>query len=879
MSSRKQTARKQAPRKQSAAERSLLPAIARELADALLPGDEGFGKGGLDDAARFVLAAAMQREAGEPVVAIESVTGPVDERLTRIAVINDNMPFLVDSVAATITDRGLAIDRLVHPVVSLRRDKAGRLIALPQEGDAGDSAEESVIYIEAVRADARTRVALRAALDETLAAVRAAVADWPQMQAALATDADGLEQAGDAESGALLRWFRNGMLTQLGHVRRGRDGRLKGALGVCRRGAGGRVLPDAASFARAFAWFDATSSRAPLILKSDEAGHVHRCVPSDIFVVPEANGADGRVTGLSVHVGLWTSAALAAPPAFVPGLRAQLSALTAKFGFDPRGHDGKALVHALTTLPHDLLIAFGADDLERVATAMMALIDRPRPRLLLVRAPLDRHLYAFVWLPRDALSTAVRRGIQDALEAAATGPTIDWTLAVEGGLAVLRFVIDIPDDAATPDEQALDAAVKAMVRGWPGAVEAALIAHEEPRRAAAIAARYAEAFPLSYRSAHGPTEAATDIACLRRLDAEQARGARLHVPVPDAGGTGADPGRLHLKLYQQHGALELSDAVPMLENFGFRVAGEDATLLENGALGAIHDFALELPAGVAAADLFARAEQIDAAIAAVLNGAAEDDAFNRLIVTTGLAAHEANWLRAWYRYLRQATLHYGIATVVDALQSAPAVTRGVIDLFLARHDPGFSGNRERAEARADAAIRDGLAAVGAINDDRLLRQYRALVEAMLRSNAFVPPGRNGHAIALAFKIDSAALPGCPRPLPWREIFVYSRRVEGIHLRAGPVARGGLRWSDRRDDFRTEVLGLMKAQRVKNAVIVPTGAKGGFYPKQLPDPALDRDGWLAEGKASYQHLHAVAAVAHRQYRRRQGRASQGRGHPR
>ncbi len=270
------------------------------------------------------------------------------------------------------------------------------------------------------------------------------------------------------------------------------------------------------------------------------------------------------------------------------------------------------------------------------------------------------------------------------------------------------------------------------------------------------------------------------------------------------------------------------------------------TELDSGKLGTIHDFLLALPDGLDCADVLARAAAIEGSIAAVLNGAAEDDPFNRLIAATALGAEEANWLRAWFRYLRQAGLSFAVQTVVDALQGAPQVTRALVALFIARHDPAFKGDRAAAEETQQAAIRDGLAKVSAINDDRLLRQYRALVEAMLRTNAFAPAG----AEALAFKIDSALVPGLPKPVPWREIFVYSRRVEGIHLRAGPVARGGLRWSDRRDDFRTEILGLMKAQRVKNAVIVPTGAKGGFYPKQLPDPARDREGWLTEGKESY-----------------------------
>jgi glutamate dehydrogenase len=309
---------------------------------------------------------------------------------------------------------------------------------------------------------------------------------------------------------------------------------------------------------------------------------------------------------------------------------------------------------------------------------------------------------------------------------------------------------------------------------------------------------------------------------------------------------GDGAGQLRLKLYQRSGSLALSDAVPALENFGFRVIEDIPTELEDGRLGTIHDFRLTAPAGLDPAAMMARAEAVEDAVADVLNGVAEDDPFNRLITAVALGAREANWLRAWYRYLRQAGLNYSVPTAVDALQNAPDVTRAVIALFVARHDPAFKGDRAKAEAAAQEAIRSGLAKVTAINDDRLLRQFRAVVEACLRTNAFAPAGTE----ALAFKLDSALVPGLPKPLPWREIFVYSRRVEGIHLRSGPVARGGLRWSDRRDDFRTEILGLMKAQKVKNAVIVPAGAKGGFYPKQLPDPVRDRDGWLAEGKDSY-----------------------------
>ena len=824
---------------------ALAQTLATRFATSLLPAEAAeFEAERLAGAARFTLTAAAKRIGAEPAIAIESISGrsgtPGGERYLRIAVINDDMPFLVDSIAGAISAQGLAIDRLVHPVVAVRRDPEGHLLGLP-EGDAVGERRESMVYLETERVDARERRELLAALQATLADVHAAVADWPRMQAAMQEDARALP---DQEGAALLRWLADGMLTQLGHVIQNRHGTQGEALGICR--ASDTPLLARASYDRAFAWFDrlgergADALRSPLIVKANHLARVHRRVPLDLFIVPVREG--GKVTALSVHAGVWTSAALAASPDRIPRMRSQLEGLMAKFGFAPNGHAGKALAHALTALPHDLLISFDDADLERVATTMMTLIDRPRPRLALVAAPLARHLFAFVWLPRDAQSTELRLRVAAMLEAATDAPMLDWSLSVEGStLALMRFVIDIRDGAALPDEAALDAALQAMVRGWGAAVEAELAKGEDPARAAAIAARYADAFPVGYRSAYGPAEAAGDIRVLRVLTQTGAprRAVRLHRLPGEEG--------LRLKLYQREGAIVLSDAVPVLENFGFRVLEEVPTALDKGRLGFIHDFLVALPEGIDGEALLARADAIEESLAAVLNGAAEDDQFNRLIVTAGLTARGANWMRAWYRYLRQAGMTFSIATAVEALRSAPQVTRGLIGLFLARHDPDFTEDRNEAEARFAEQIRAGLAGVAAINDDRLLRQFRALAEAILRTNAFSPAA----AEALAFKIDSALVPGLPRPVPWREIFVYSPRVEGIHLRAGPVARGGLRWSDRRDDFRTEVLGLMKAQRVKNAVIVPTGAKGGFYPKQLPDLVRAREAWLAEGRASYE----------------------------
>ncbi|MEY2944239.1 MAG: hypothetical protein RLY97_2253, partial [Pseudomonadota bacterium] len=823
----------------------LTTALAQALQASLLPGETPLDLGELTEAADFLLTCANNLSASHSALALESVAGDSGKRMMRIAAINADMPFLVDSIATTIAAHDLQIDRLLHPVVAVCRNAQGKITDLPS-GEAPGILRESFIYIETRRADARSRAALTAGLEETLGDVRAAVSDWPMMQISMGADADILAAMDRSEGAALLRWFKDGMLTQLGHVTRLRDGSQENAHGICRTSAAELLSP--ASYDAAFAWFEAATGggRLPLIVKSNQIAHVHRRVPLDLFLVPQFTG--GKINALSVHAGVWTSAALAAAPDRIPRLRAQLDGLMGKFGFQAKGHAGKALAHALTKLPHDLLIGFADDDLERVAMAMMSLIDRPRAKLALVEAPLARHLFAFVWLPRDALTTPVRLAIADMITAATGAAVLDWSLEVEGSaLAQLLFVLDIREGSRPQvDEAALDARLAAMLRGWTDAVEAELAQSEGASRAAAIATRYADGFETAYRSLYGPAEAAADIARLRYLSSDEAdsssqRAARLYRLAHD------NPAELRLKIYQHGGAIALSDTVPALENFGFRVIEEIPSLVAGGSLGTIHDFRL-IPVQQGAVDaLLSRAALVENAIADVLNATAEDDGFNRLIAGLGLAAQEANWLRAFYRYLRQAGMNFSIATAVDALAHAPDVTRGLIDLFRARHDPGLGAGRESAENAAQTAITEGLAKVSAINDDRLLRAFRSLVMAILRSNGFAPAS----SAALAFKVDSALVPGLPKPLPWREIFVYSARVEGIHLRAGPVARGGLRWSDRRDDFRTEVLGLMKAQRVKNAVIVPTGAKGGFYPKHLPDPTKDRDGWANEGRASYQ----------------------------
>jgi glutamate dehydrogenase len=813
------------------------------LRGSALPGEgDDLHQEALASASAYVAQAALERPPGIPVVMLEPLSADGADRRMRLAIINDDMPFLVDSTSQVVAAQGLAVHRILHPVVAAVRDAKGHLqdAGTAQPGGPG---RESVIYMELERGDARARRRLIEALEAALADVRAAVADWKRMRAALLEDA---EKRAEGEGAELLRWFEGGALTQLGHERRDRDGAIHDAMGISTSG-GGQLLSDAALVA-AFQWFD-RGEQGPLLIKSNRLSAVHRRVLLDLVIVPERAGgkSDDKVERLSIHAGLWTSAALSARPDKVPVLRAQLSALMDKFGFDPAGHAGKALTHALTALPHDLLIAFDADSLERLALTSMSITDRPRPKLVMVESALGRHVFAFVWLPRDDVSTGRRVAIEAMLAGAARASVIGWTMVLEdGGAALLRYTLDMRSGGVLPDAAALNAQLEQMVRGWQPAVEAALATRGEAGRAAALAARFAPLFPPNYRNLYDAEEAARDVLRLRDLDADQPRGVRLARKGDDSGDL------LRLKVYSASGALALSDVVPALEHFGLEVLEEIPTALDHGrdARGGdtppafIHDFTLRLPGAADAAALLAHAPVIEGAIAAVLDGSAENDALNELILVSQTDPQAIIWLRAWFRYLRQGGAAYGIDTVVAALRGAPALTAAMIARFRALHDPAARDADEAA--RLDAEIKTDFAGIASIEDDRILRMFHAVIGATLRTNAFAPAG----AEALAFKIDSSQVPGLPKPLPWREVFVYSPRVEGIHLRSGPVARGGLRWSDRRDDFRTETLGLMKAQRVKNAVIVPTGAKGGFYPKALPDPAVDRDAWFAEGKECY-----------------------------
>lgn len=630
--------------------------IAKALVARSLPGDlDGFGPQARLAAAEFALTALATRRSGAPSLAIDTITEADGRRRMRLAIVNPNMPFLVDSIAAVISSKGLVIDRLLHPVINVTRDGKGALVAIGKGGKP-----ESLIYIETDRADARDRVEIRDAIRQSMADVRHAVDDWEGLKAAMLADAGRLP----VEDGALLAWFEDNNFTLLGHALFGTDGSFQTGLGIGRN-RGESLLSEGAR-KRALEQYR-KGADGLLVIKSNMLSSIHRRVPLDLLIAPRREGR--KLIGLSIHAGLWTSAALGKPAEDIPVLRQRLQALQVKYKFDPRGHTGKALGHAIESLPHDIVISIDEASLDTLALSAMSIADRPRPMIEMVEAPLDRHLFAFVWLPRDELTTARRVAIADMLAEAAHARLLSWAIELgDGEVALIRYTLDLREGGRMPKVGPLHSRIEMMVRGWQPAVEAALGQLGDHGHATRLALRYAGAFPVAYRNGAGPDEAALDITYIHALSDAGRRGARFYRNSDDTAN------RLRLKLYSLD-PLTLSDAVPALENFGFRVIEELSTPLDAGRLGHIQKFVLETVGGRGGSALVANPATLEGAVAQVLEGAAENDLFNQLIVELDLAPFAVTLFRALYRYLRQTGLPYGMATVVHALRQAPEIAR------------------------------------------------------------------------------------------------------------------------------------------------------------------------------------------------------------
>jgi glutamate dehydrogenase len=777
---------------------------------------------------------------------------------TVIMVVTDDMPFLVDSLGMVCTQSGHAVHLLAHPVFSVVRDRRGRLRGVYLDDPPADAKLESWQLIEIDREpDPRRLAAIESAIRRTLRDVRAATSDWRRMRAKAL---DAAAELGAArvrghknevrEARALLEWMEDNHFTFLGYreyrLRRGpRRDRLapvrSSGLGIMRPTAARRPKTIVlAGEVRAFA-----RSPEPLIItKANSPATVHRATYLD-YVGVKTYDAAGRVTGERRFIGLWTSSAYSRSPSEIPVLRHKIQRVVDHFRLQPSSHDHKAVVHALETFPRDELFQATVPDLVRIIRGVVNLYERAQVRLFVRRDPFRRFYSCLAYVPRDRYNTQARERIERLALAAFGGVAIESQVTLsESVLARLHMLVRTPAESDSPaDAVLLERQITETVRTWQDRLKDALVDAFGEAEALRLNRSWGDAFPAAYQEDASFDDAIADVATLDKLAA-----APEGLPMGLYRRDDQPVHKVQFKLFRAARPIPISDVLPTIENLGlkliserpYEVASVDRTFW-------IQDFELEHPRGVRI-DLDTDGPRFKTTFANVWAGNADNDGFNRLVLAADLSWREAAVLRTYARWFGQLGLPLSQAYIEEALASNAAAAGHLLRLFLARFDPALSpAERRRAEGPQRRALERLLAGVTRIDDDRILRAYLAAIDATLRTNYFRSDASGELRPYLALKIDPRRLAEVPLPKPMFEIFVHSPRVEGVHLRMGRVARGGLRWSDRRDDFRTEILGLMKAQNVKNTVIVPVGAKGGFVPRR---PPAGRDEAQEEGTECY-----------------------------
>ncbi|MGB3336777.1 MAG: NAD-glutamate dehydrogenase [Devosia sp.] len=747
-------------------------------------------------------------------------------------IVSPDMPFIVDSALAAVRATGGSVRLFTHPVV--RMDSNG------VSENTGRALSVLHIHSDPV-ADID---ALTAEVETTMAEVTRAVRDWQPMLERLRRAIGALEQSPAAQKEEPLRfldWLIEHNFTFLGM----RDYRVAGTglepvaesgLGIL-RDADLKVLRSGPNFVESTPQHTAfMQSEEPLLVtKANVRARVHRRVHMD-YVGIKTFGADGRASGELRIVGLFTAQAQATPHTEVPIIRRKIAEVMRKSGVDPLGHDGRTLLSALDSYPRDELFQIGTEQLFEFATAIAGLYDRPRVRVLPRIDRFDNFVSILVYVPRDRYDGEARARITRYLAQAYDGRvSAYYPHFPEGELVRLHVIIGrVAGPTPQPVRAELEARVDALTANFGDMLVASA---DDP----AAISDYRGAFSAAYQSRNTADDAHEDIGVLRGL------GDGAGVAIRLRGRSGAD-GSLGLKFYHRESAIPLSDRVPMLEAFGFRVIDERTYTIvpRDGVERYLHDMVLEpTEAGF---DVAARGAAVEQGLLAVWDGLAESDQLNALVSRTALVWTDAALLRALARYLRQIGISYSQRYIANVLVKQAEAASALVALFNALHDPAETDREANAEAARERIVA-ALDAMASLDEDTIIRRFLNLVEASVRTNAFQRDAAGNRMPALAIKFNSGLVDGMVAPRPYREISVYSPRVEGIHMRFGAIARGGIRWSDRPEDFRTEVLGLVKAQQVKNAVIVPVGAKGGFVPKLLA-PGMAREAFQAEGVAAY-----------------------------
>ncbi|WP_431924087.1 NAD-glutamate dehydrogenase [Micromonospora wenchangensis] len=834
----------------------------------------GFTAEEMLDAARAHRDLAQQRVPGE--LKLRILPPDADQHHTVVEIVTDDMPFLVDSVTALLNAHHLDVHLLVHPLVVVRREPLGRLTEVsadvePDDAIAGDLVESWMrIEIDPVR-DADQRDQLRRELQRVLTDVREAVEDWPKMRQRALALADELASARTADdrppvpekditdSVELLRWLAHDHFTFLGYreYRLVDSGGQGGPALEAVLGTGLGILRSDSPEARALssmtpeAHEKVMEKRLLIITKANSRATVHRSAYLD-YIGFKIFDSSGAVVGERRFLGLFSTAAYRTSVRELPVVRRKVAEVLDRSGLSQRSHSGKDLLQILETYPRDELFQIKTDDLYHAVVGVLRMAGRRQLRVFLRRDAYGRFISCLIYLPRDRFTTQNRLRMQDILLRELNGVGVDYTTRVtESMLARVHFIVrtDPNNPPGDIDADLLAEELADATRLWDDDYRLVLerkLGDEQSKR---LFTRYADAFPEGYKDTHTPYEAMKDLAKLELL--EEPGQLEMHLFrkqwAPRAGQQVDEAMDVRFKVYRYGEPMMLSAVLPVLHSLGVRVVDEHPYEVDriDGRV-FLYDFGLRLPEGHQ--ELAEVRPHVENAFAAAWRGEAEVDGFNELVLRGGLTWRQVVVLRAYAKYLRQTGAVFSQEYMEQTFIGYPRIAALLVELFEVRFAPDGHDAEQRRERSAELVDAIGVALddVASLDQDRILRAYLTLVQATLRTSFYQKRADGRPKPYVAFKLDPQAIPDLPAPRPKFEIFVYSPRFEGVHLRYGPVARGGLRWSDRREDFRTEVLGLVKAQMVKNAVIVPVGAKGGFVLKQKPG---DRD----EAVACYQEF--------------------------
>jgi glutamate dehydrogenase len=763
---------------------------------------------------------------------------------TVIDIVTDDMPYLVDSVTMELNRHGADILLIVHPVLTLHRDVAGAAHGTDATEADADAVRESWIHVEIGHVDDTERLAadLRRVLDD----LRVAMEDQRRMRSAARDLVELLADGGpeETEASELLAWLSAGHFTFLGYRSYDLVGEDKPELKPVPGTGLGILRHDGAdSFAVTPPGGRHGKERARLLVlaKSSTRSTVYRPSYLDYVAVRRFSQVTGEVIGEYRFLGLYTQAAYTESVTRIPVLRHKVDQVLETAGVPADGHDGKALIEILEGYPREELFEISAERLAPIAIAVLGLAERKQVRLFVRPDAYGRYVSCLIYLPRDRYTTQVRLRAQEILRSAFGGVSVDYS-AMVGNSALARLHVVVHAAPGCPlakvDQAALQVRIAAAVRSWDDDLTAEALRQLGSDRAAVVLRSCANSIPQTFKADIMPADAVEDLAVVQRLREESAPFALRFTSVPN------QPSRLRVFRLSP---LTLSDVLPQLQHMGLEVLDEHPYEFSDDPHPFwIYDFGIrESHRAATAAEAETMRAGFEAALTALWQGQTEDDDFNGLVLNAELTWRQVVVLRAYARYLRQAGIQFSQSYLQRVLRANPRITRLLVRLFESRFDPMLQGGAEERCTAITEELHGALDEVVSLDHDRILRSYLALIEATLRTNYF----QQKDGACLVFKLASERVPLVPAPRPKFEIWVYSPRLEAVHLRFGAVARGGLRWSERPEDFRTEVLGLVKAQEVKNSVIVPSGAKGGFVCKRLPDPA-DSGAFQAEVLACY-----------------------------